>query len=345
MTEFKTLCILPKIEGLGGPASFQARLAAGLRARGVDVHHNPHRRDTDVILLIGGISRLDLLWAAKRRGVRIVQRLNGMNWIHKKKKVPLQLYLKAEWNNWVLSTIRKQIADQIVYQSQFARSWWQTTYGKSGKPDTVIFNGVDLQVFTPDGDHERPEDHARLLLVEGRLGGGAEAGLENGVALARQLSAEWTTPVELMVVGQVPPALRQQVERQSPDVWINWAGVAKRTDVPRIDRSAHVLFSADLNAACPNSVIEALACGLPVVSYATGSLPELITEEAGQVVPYGSNYWNLEAPQVGALASAARSILSDQECFRRGARARAEESFGVEQMVEEYSKVLVIPDK
>ena len=342
MTELKTLCILPKIEGLGGPASFQARLAAGLRARGVDVHHNPARRDTDVILLIGGISRMDLLWAAKRRGVRIVQRLNGMNWIHKKKRVPPQLYLKAEWNNWVLSTIRKQIADQIVYQSQFARSWWQTTYGKSGKPDAVIYNGVDLQVYTPDGEHSRPENHARLLLVEGRLGGGYEAGLENAVTLARQLSAEWTTPVELMVVGQVPPALRQKVERQSPDVWINWAGVAQRADVPRLDRSAHLLFSADLNAACPNSVIEALACGLPVVSYSTGSLPELITEGAGRVAPYGSNYWMLEPPKVGPLAEAARAILSDQDCFRPGARARAVEAFGVEKMVDEYSKVLAI---
>ena len=157
-------------------------------------------------------------------GVRIVQRLNGMNWIHKKKRVPLQLYWKSEWNNWVLSTIRKRIADQIVYQSQFARSWWQTTYGKSGKPDTVIYNGVDLQDFTPEGEHDRPQNHARLMLVEGRLGGGAEAGLENGVALARQLSAEWTSPVELKVVGQVPPALRHKVERELPDVWINGPG-------------------------------------------------------------------------------------------------------------------------
>lgn len=344
MTELKTLCILPKIEGLGGPASFQARLAAGMRARGVDVHHNPARRDTDVILLIGGISRLDILWAAKRRGVRIVQRLNGMNWVHKKKRVPLRLYLRAEWNNRVLSTIRKQLADEIVYQSQFARSWWQTTYGKSGKPGRVIYNGVDLDTFTPEGEQDRPQNHARLLLVEGRLGGGYEAGLENGVALARRLAADWASAVELMVVGQVPPTLRQQVERQAPDVWINWAGVAKRADIPRLDRSAHLLFSADLNAACPNSVIEALACGLPVVSYATGSLPELITQDAGMVVPYGSNYWNLEPPEVDPLAAAARAILSDQECFRQGARERAVEAFGVEQMVEQYSKVLAQGD-
>jgi glycosyltransferase involved in cell wall biosynthesis len=82
--------------------------------------------------------------------------------------------------------------------------------------------------------------------------------------------------------------------------------------IPLIDRSAHVLFSADLNAACPNSVIEALACGLPVISYATGSLPEIITGDAGKVVPYGSNYWNLEPPDIDALADAAREVLANQ---------------------------------
>ncbi len=344
MTELKNLCILPKIQGLGGPASFQARLAAGLRARGVEVHHDPGRRDTDVILVIGGISRLDLLWAAKRRGVRIVQRLNGMNWVHKKKRVPLRLYLRSEWNNWVLSTVRQKIADHIVYQSQFARTWWQTSYGKSGRPDSVIYNGVDLQACSPEGDQDRPQDHARILLVEGRMGGGYEAGLENGVMLARRLSAEWTTPVELMVVGQVPDRLRLQVRVAAGDVWITWAGVVERDAIPQLDRSAHMLFSADLNAACPNSVIEALACGLPVVSYATGSLPELITEESGMVVPYGSNYWNLEPPDVSGLAAAARTILSNQEKYRPGARARAEAAFGLDLMVDEYSKVLVNPD-
>jgi len=111
--------------------------------------------------------------------------------------------------------------------------------------------------------------------------------------------------------------------------------------VPALDRSAHVLFSADLNAACPNAVVEALACGLPVVAFDTGALPELIQNDAGRVVPYGSNYWNLEPPDIPALATAAAHILTNQEHYRAAARAHAAANFGLDAMVEQYLEALL----
>jgi glycosyltransferase involved in cell wall biosynthesis len=106
-------------------------------------------------------------------------------------------------------------------------------------------------------------------------------------------------------------------------------------------RSSHLLFSAEINPPCPNSVIEALACGLPVVGFDTGSLRELIGEQAGRLVPYGGNQWKLEPPDVPALAQAAIEVLQEQERFRKAARARAEELLSVEKMVDEYLKVLL----
>jgi hypothetical protein len=72
-----------------------------------------------------------------------------------------------------------------------------------------------------------------------------------------------------------------------------------------------VLFSTDLNAACPNSVIEAMACGLPVLAYDTGALAEIVQDGAGEVVPYGADHWQLEDPQVPPLAEACLKILQD----------------------------------
>ena len=339
MNEPGGVCVVPRVEGLGGPASFFARLYAGLDQRGVTVTSSPLDPTCQAVLVIGGTRRVVELLQAKRLGKRIVQRLNGMNWIHRRRFTGVRHFLRSEWNNLVLSITRRYIADRIVYQSNFARTWWQTAYGKTAAPGKVIYNGVDLQQFKPDGPQQRPEDHYRVLLVEGRLGGGYDVGLHNGVALTHLLNERMDRPVELMVVGEVPARLKASIDGDHPGL-VTWAGVKQRQNIPQIDRSAHVLFSADLNAACPNAVIEALACGLPVVSYATGSLPELIEGNAGLVVPWGSNFWKLEPPDLPILADATQRILNDQMRFRPAARKRAETAFGLNQMIDGYLDAL-----
>ncbi len=339
MTGISAVCILPRVEGIGGPASFRARLTAGMNARGIPLVDDPGDPACRTILVIGGTRQILELARARRKGVRIVQRLNGMNWIHRRRFTGLRHFLRSEINNAILAHIRRNLADFIVYQSNFARTWWQTVYRSVQAPGTVIYNGVDLNQFTPLGPHQRPEQHFRLVLVEGHLGGGNELGLNNGAILAETLQQKASRPVELMVVGDVPERLRVQLSARYPGL-ITWVGVVSRDAIPAIDRSAHVLFSADLNAACPNSVIEALACGLPVVSYATGSLPELLQDDAGLVVPWGSNFWKLEPPDIPVLADATWQILGQQDRFRAAARARAEAAFDVEAMVERYLEVL-----
>ncbi len=340
MSETRGVCILPRMEGLGGPASFYARLTAGLEQRGVPSLPDAQDPACQAVLVIGGTRRVLEVLKAKRLGKRIVQRLNGMNWIHRRRFTGVDHFIRSEWNNLVLSLTRRSIADRIVYQSNFARTWWQTVYGKTAAQSTIIYNGVDLKEYNPVGPQQRPEDHYRVLLVEGRLGGGNEDGLRNGVALARLLNERMDRPVELMVVGQVPAHLKAGFDRKNPGM-VTWAGVQPRQRIAEIDRSAQVLFSADLNAACPNSVIEALACGLPVVSYATGSLPELIEGDAGLAVPWGSNFWKLEPPDLPMLADAAQRIFKEQAHFRQAARKRAEAAFGLDQMVGRYLDVLL----
>jgi glycosyltransferase involved in cell wall biosynthesis len=102
-----------------------------------------------------------------------------------------------------------------------------------------------------------------------------------------------------------------------------------------------MLFSAEVNPPCPNSVIEALSCGLPVIGFDTGSLSELVQGDAGRLVPYGANPWKLEPPDSVALANAATEVLDDQNRFRTSARERAETMFDVESMVDQYLKVLL----
>ncbi|MGW8250548.1 MAG: glycosyltransferase, partial [Anaerolineales bacterium] len=119
---------------------------------------------------------------------------------------------------------------------------------------------------------------------------GLDAAVRLAQGLARLIRAE--RQVELVVVGRVPEGLQRQTEEQA-SIPIRWEGVVEHRHIPEVDRSAHILYAADINAACPNSVIEALACGLPVVAFDTGALPEMVTAGAGQLVPYGGDPWKL----------------------------------------------------
>jgi glycosyltransferase involved in cell wall biosynthesis len=186
--------------------------------------------------------------------------------------------------------------------------------------------------------HERPSGHYRILVVEGSLAGAQNYGLYNAVALANTLSRKFK--IELMVVGRVDRRTKNQLSH--PNAFrMQFMDTVQREHIPWLMRSSHVLFSAEVNPPCPNSVIESLACGLPVIGFDTGSLSEIVRGDAGRVVRYGANEWKLQKPDIPALANAAVEILEDQSRLRTLARARAESIFDVEKMVDEYLKVLL----
>lgn len=333
------LCVIPRPFGVGGMVSFHHKFIKGLTARGIDVTHDLEDTPFDAVLVIGGTRQLVGLRRIRRRGIPIVQRLQGINWLHRKLRTGLRHYLRAEWGNWVLATIRGRMASSIVYQSEFVRGWWERDYGPTPVTSTVVHNGVDLERYNPDGSGLPPEDRYRLLLVEGTLGGGYEMGLEHALSLAEGVKEYLNRPIELMVVGRVSDSSRRNVERRAA-ITLVWAGLVPHERIPELDRSAHVLFSADINSACPNAVIEAMACGLPVVAFDTGALPELVTGDAGRLMPYGGDPWKLDSPDMDALVRAANEILTDQSRFRAGARARVEAGLGLAPMMEGYLAAL-----
>ena len=88
-------------------------------------------------------------------------------------------------------------------------------------------------------------------------------------------------------------------------------------------------------------MIEALACGLPVVGFDSGSLTELVQGDAGRVVPYGGNPWKLEIPDTESLAQASLPLLANPQRYRQAARALAEAQFDLEAMADAYLQALI----
>jgi glycosyltransferase involved in cell wall biosynthesis len=330
--------MVARIPGIAGPANFQRRLEEGLSRHGIEVSYDLHDLPYDAILVIGATRKLLDLWQMHRRGVPIVQRLNGLNWIHRHVGTGWRHYLRAELNNLLLRTIRSGLADHVVYQSNFAQGWWDRVYGKAAVESSVVYNAVPLDIYTPNGAQDRPQDRMVVLMVEGNLSGGYEVGLEMGVELARRLQQHHDLKVELHIAGNATEEVRSRWD-PSMHPFVQWLGLVPIEKIPFLDRSAHLLYSSDPNPACPNAVIEALACGLPVVAFDTGALKEIVSKDAGKLAKYGGDPWSLEKPDMDALVDAATEVLKDQSRFREGARARAVEQFGLDRMVEGYLQV------
>ncbi|MBN8581535.1 MAG: glycosyltransferase family 4 protein [Anaerolineae bacterium] len=329
------ICITPFVQGTGGMASFRLKFEQGLHARGIDVTHDLDDK-SDAVLVIAGTRFLLDLNRARRRGIRVVQRLDGINWVQRVKWSGVKYSVRAEYGNVMLATIRNHFADRVIYQSQFIRKWWEDWYGIAKAPASVIINGVDLNAHTHEGEHERPTEKYRMLLLEGSLARGLNSGLFHAVSVAEKMSAKY--PMEVVVAGVVDEATQQKLQSKIP---VKFLGTVPRADIPKLARSSHFMYCAEVNPPCPNSVIEALACGLPVIGFDSGSLKELVTDDVGCIVPYGSNPWKLETPNIDALASSAGEVLEKQSQFRAAARKRAESAFGLDQMVESYLKVLL----
>lgn len=328
------VCIPTSPAHVGGPTSFYRKLVSELAKRGVEVTNNLDDWPYQVILLINGTRRINKVLYYKKRGARVVQRLGGLNWLHRRLPVTWREYLLAEVRNINMWIIRKFLADHIVYQSRFVKDWWNSRYGVAKAPSKIIYNGVDLALFSPDGPAYDCEDDVCIISVEGAQGVDK---FDTAVKLAyglRRLGMR----VRLLMFGH---PWKNAQERYSRHSFVVFKGVVPNADLPYFYRGADVYVATDIIAACPNSVIEALACGTPVIGYKAGALPELVDESAGRCVEYLGNPWNLEPPNnEEALVRATLEILEAKSRFRRSARELAERRFGQEHMGIAYYHVL-----
>ena len=101
-----------------------------------------------------------------------------------------------------------------------------------------------------------------------------------------------------------------------------------------------IFFCLEINPPCPNSVIEAIASGVPITGYDTGSLKELITPGAGLVIPYDVNVWKQEDPDYDLIEPYLLKIIKNYDKYAKDARILAKKRYNIENVTKSYLKVI-----
>ena len=168
-------------------------------------------------------------------------------------------------------------------------------------PPRVVGNGFDLSRYELRLETDGPLGWA------GRVA--PEKGLEDAAAAAASLGER------LLVWGlREDEAYAAAVETSVPPGTIDWRGFLPTRDLQReLGQCRALINTPKWNEAYGNVVVEALACGVPVVAYDRGGPGELIRS--------GSTGWLVPPDDVAALTDALRSVRSID---RRACRGWAE---------------------
>ena len=156
----------------------------------------------------------------------------------------------------------------------------------------------------------QPPDPLQLIVV-GRLS--PEKGLDVLLEALTQLRTQVAWRLDIVGDGSEREPLQDQIGRNALDQHVALLGY--RDDVQERLLGAHILVMPSLREGLPMTLLEALACGLPVVASAVGGLPDLVREgETGRLVPPG---------QAAALAEALDEVIDHWTLYRAAALAAA----------------------
>lgn len=202
-------------------------------------------------------------------------------------------------------------ADHVVYQSAFCKLAADRFYGARDGAWEVLHNPVDVEAFTPAPDAPRRP----LTLL---LGGNqyqryrVESALGALAAVRRELP-----DATLLVAGDVSFAAdaygqtTAMIHRLGLAGAVELVGRYSQAQAPALFHRADILLHPKYNDPCPTVVLEAMACGLPVVYSASGGTPELVGAHAGVGIDAPLDWEADHPPAAGDLANAILTLAGE----------------------------------
>jgi len=245
---------------------------------------------------------------------------------------------KYRWLRFVLGFL----IHRFIPLSRQLEDYLQNRVGISVTKITRICNGVDTNIFYPrSGERQAFKDcplelDGRLVIgTVGRMHGVKDQlTLVKAFIMASQQSPAFLETARLVIVGDGPLhelALNLLATHGLTDnAWLP----GERHDVAQLMRSFDIFVLPSKAEGISNTILEAMATGLPVIATRVGGNPELVIhDETGLLV---------EKEAVSSMAAALQLLVSDnnkRQQMASNALQRAQQEFSLDAMVARYQAV------
>jgi glycosyltransferase involved in cell wall biosynthesis len=308
---------------VGGPLVKVQRLAA---------FFPEHRIDYNLVYALSNAPYLpDFALALLRaRGIPIVHNQNGVFY---------PAWYSGDWEGENRRMARTYLAAaHVFWQSEFCRRASARFLGERKGPGEILYNAIDTKRFVPA---EMVPPGPVVFLMTGKMDLHLFYCIENTIAAFARVALGGLDAV-LHLAGWIAPMAEMRARSLAARLGIAdrivFLGSYTQSQAPDIYRSAHIYVSTKHNDACPNAVIEAMACGLPTAFSASGGVPELVGT-AGYGVPVAEVWDEPQVPDIEALAEAMRKTAAERATLAAAARARAVERFDIAHWIARHCAV------
>jgi sugar transferase (PEP-CTERM/EpsH1 system associated) len=245
-------------------------------------------------------------------------------------------------SNWRYQWLRRAYAPfvhRFVALSKDLEQYLERRVGVSAERIAQIYNGVDCERFRPadDGQTSVPgwpfaDDKGWYVGTVGRMQGVKhQTLLAHAFVRALDLLPSLRGRLRLVMIGEGP--LREQVRAicgaagLDGSIWLPGA----REDVAAVMRRLDCFVLPSLAEGISNTILEAMACGLPVIATDVGGNAELVEDSVtGEIVP--SDDVDALAASLAGLASDPRRAVSMGQAGLLAVRRR----FSLQAMVSAY---------
>ncbi len=317
--------------GRGGPQVWASRFRSALEGRGYGVTHDIRKKYAAALFSIG----TDGMESVQRRRRRAVYRVAGCylpEWFE-----AMGMTMQPE-HHAVNEGVRHGLehADCVVYQSRWAKKQLDEVLYRRESDYVIVHNGVNTRAFSPgpadsaDGEvlgvvgEFRFEYQLRTVFEACRLLGGST----RVVAVGSPNSEELEDCLERYAHD---PDLKQRIRHISR---------VPPEELPALYRRMTVLLHPVAGDSCPNVVVEALACGVPVVCPAFGGTSELVGD-GGEI--FDCAPWKYDDEFIRAMSEAAQRVLTNRREYSERARQRATNVLDIGPMTDQYLEAMGLP--
>ena len=242
----------------------------------------------------------------------------------------------------LLRKLLRPVISRYLAVSKDLQAWLIEEIGVKPQRVTQIYNGVDNVNFFPRnggrtsvGPAGFMDEHSLVVGSVGRM-----AGIKNYPALAKafvqliQSEPDLAKHLRLLIVGDGPA-------REECLIILKNAGYENlawfpgtRADIPQLMRAMDVFVMPSLGEGISNTILEAMACGLPIIATRVGGNPELVIDNSNGLLVAAEDVAGLTE----ALQFYCRQPSKIAEHGRKG-RQRIESEFSMSAMMQNYMQV------